>query len=163
MTLTMSEAHGLTCIIDAAQNRRPVARALSDGTVVYGTASIISDDEGGRPTNNADLREQYGRLHLWPIAELIPETFHGRFLTGVTAPKPEVEVGSWRAAGPAEDPTAGQVSCHLEAWAVETTDVQTAALGDLDSLHAAVGGDGPFRTIRIGERDYVVVMTPHCQ
>jgi hypothetical protein len=33
---------------------------------------------------------------------------------------------------------------------------------DLDLHHQAAHGDGPFQTMTIRGREYVVVLTPHC-
>jgi hypothetical protein len=30
------------------------------------------------------------------------------------------------------------------------------------ALHSAVHADGPFQTLRIGKREYVIVLSPHC-
>jgi hypothetical protein len=88
-----------------------------------------------------------------------------------------VPEGMWEeASGDDEDPRGrllcmvwvNSVPCHLEAWAVhydETPmEVQQADIrpDDLDDLFRAVGGDGPFQTLQIQGRDYILVMTPHC-
>lgn len=57
---------------------------------------------------------------------------------------------------------------HLEAWRVETDGRGTQDAVDADlardylDLHNAVHADGPFRTTRIGEFDYIIVASPHC-
>ena len=55
---------------------------------------------------------------------------------------------------------------HLEGWAVETAagDVQHAVSDDenLGYVHLGVGADGRWETVTIREREYVLVMSPHC-
>lgn len=64
--------------------------------------------------------------------------------------------------------TINGVPLHLEAWALEDEEdedgVRHALVDDddLDRLVEAVGADGPFRTLEIGGRDYVLVATPYC-
>jgi hypothetical protein len=61
--------------------------------------------------------------------------------------------------------TINGVAFHVDAYAVRMVNgVQTADQldEDLADIHRIVGADGPFQTIRIGRRYYVLVLTPHC-
>jgi hypothetical protein len=54
---------------------------------------------------------------------------------------------------------------HMEAWQVLDNDDRPPVAtweDEYTDLHAAVHGDGPFQALRIGDRDYVVVLSPHC-
>jgi len=56
---------------------------------------------------------------------------------------------------------------HLEAWEVsydEEQGIQFLVDGadDLDNLALAVGADGHFQTVEIGDREYVLVASPYC-
>lgn len=59
-----------------------------------------------------------------------------------------------------------RIFLHMEAWQVVNTEHgQTPADvwdEEYNLLHAAVGADGSFLSLRIGDRDYIVVITPHC-
>jgi hypothetical protein len=54
------------------------------------------------------------------------------------------------------------VPMHLEAWAVEGSP-QTHPIypDDLDHLAAAVEPGGPWVTWKIGDREYILVASPH--
>lgn len=60
------------------------------------------------------------------------------------------------------------LSMHLEAWQVTlnepdgTQDPTTEVEIEFDQLHIAVHADGHFQTLRIGDRDYVILASPHC-
>lgn len=61
------------------------------------------------------------------------------------------------------------VSMHVEAWEVtdenDADGVQQVAPvweDEYAELHSAVHADGGFQTLRIGDRNYVVVISPHC-
>lgn len=55
---------------------------------------------------------------------------------------------------------------HAEAWEVADDESQVQRATDpeceeqLGAIHAALGCDGPFQTLSIGERRYVVVIYP---
>lgn len=59
-------------------------------------------------------------------------------------------------------------SMHVEAWEVAVDDqgLQHATAveddGDFDSFYEAVHADGHFNTVTIGEREYVLVISPYC-
>lgn len=60
------------------------------------------------------------------------------------------------------------LSMHFEAWEVTHGDhyQMTAASpykGELERIHEAVHGSGPFQTTTINGRSYVIIATPHCQ
>jgi hypothetical protein len=62
----------------------------------------------------------------------------------------------------------GVYPMHFEAWAVtydQDRFIQHLPDWDdteLDDLHAAVHGDGSFRTITIRDREYILVAFPYC-
>ena len=58
---------------------------------------------------------------------------------------------------------------HLEAWQVSYDEASLGRLqflvdgGDeLDAIAGAVGADGAFQTVEIGDREYVLVASPYC-
>lgn len=57
---------------------------------------------------------------------------------------------------------------HLEAFAVNEDDdgAQTAVdfsvEDDLDAIRAGVHADGPWRTVQIDGREYVLIASPYC-
>lgn len=58
-------------------------------------------------------------------------------------------------------------SFHLEGWAVEYDEhdhMQVADYQDEDLglIHRGVGADGSWDTLTIGDREYVLVMSPYC-
>lgn len=86
----------------------------------------------------------------------------------------------FRPAGTSDDPTArllapvvvtcqGRELCrlHCEAWAVHfPDDVQEPAhlsmQDDWAQLSEAIGVIGPWQTVEINGRDYVLILTPYC-
>jgi hypothetical protein len=58
------------------------------------------------------------------------------------------------------------LSMHVEAWQVTDTgiDQDPAATWseEYNLLHAAVHADGSFQTLRLHGRDYIIVISPHC-
>lgn len=82
---------------------------------------------------------------------------------------------AWRPLDGLEDPLSGLagptvtingLSMHMEAWQVFTTDHGHVPVDaweyEYASLCDAVHADGPFQTLKIGEREYVIVLSPHC-
>jgi hypothetical protein len=59
-----------------------------------------------------------------------------------------------------------QLEMHLEAWELrlETGLQQPKQMSedDFSALHAAFGADGPFNTLTIAGREYVVFASPYC-
>lgn len=54
---------------------------------------------------------------------------------------------------------------HLEAWEVTySQELQVLVDGgdELDAIGSAVGADGHFQTVEIGDREYVLVASPYC-
>lgn len=115
-----------------------------------------------------ELRRQHG---IDPTARVSLDTPHG---THVELLLPDE---TWRDNAELDDPharlawgenallTINGTPMHVEAWAVEeVNDIQEhlEAPEDLAKLHAAVHGDGPFRTTTINDRDYVLVLSPYC-
>jgi hypothetical protein len=61
--------------------------------------------------------------------------------------------------------TINGVDFEVDAYAVRMVKGVQEALeadADLSVIHHAVGADGPFQTVRIGRRNYVLVLTPYC-
>jgi hypothetical protein len=61
--------------------------------------------------------------------------------------------------------TINGVDFEVDAYAVRMVKGVQEALeadADLSAIHHAVGADGPFQTVRIGRRNYVLVLTPYC-
>jgi hypothetical protein len=58
------------------------------------------------------------------------------------------------------------LSMHMEAWQVfEEAEGQVPAdewQEEYVDLHAAVHAEGSFSTVKIGDRNYIVVISPHC-
>lgn len=58
------------------------------------------------------------------------------------------------------------VSLHVDAFEIEPGVTMQAASGEvgatLADLHEAVAADGPWETLRIDGRDYVLIATPFC-
>lgn len=98
----------------------------------------------------------------------------------VRVPSLHIPEEAWEACGPEEDtgepgdPTAeltctvivNGVSFHADAYAVVSADFGLEAAHpnfeeDLDRVYAAAHADGRFDTVEIGEREYVVAITPH--
>jgi len=91
-------------------------------------------------------------------------------------PNISLEVFEFEHVGPDDDPTAsllatlmfGGVHHHVEAYAVTAHDdgVQRAAHSlfddNIDQVYDAIGGDGPWRTVDINGREYVIIVTPFC-
>jgi hypothetical protein len=86
----------------------------------------------------------------------------------------DIPDSAWRPLDGLEDPLSGLagptvtingLSMHMEAWQVfDTADGHApvdAWEDEYAALHSAVHADGPFQTLRIGERDYVIVLSPH--
>jgi hypothetical protein len=91
-----------------------------------------------------------------------------------TDPILDIPDSAWRPLDGLEDPLSGLagptvtingLSMHMEAWQVfDTADGHApvdAWEDEYAALHSAVHADGPFQTLRIGERDYVIVLSPH--
>lgn len=87
----------------------------------------------------------------------------------------------WESTGPESDPTArltgpplavmdhlheAGLAMHVEAWAIDgdaTFQSPTPEYEEeYEALRAAVGAQEPFQTLTINDREYIVVITPHC-
>lgn len=92
-------------------------------------------------------------------------------------PRLTIQPHEWEENGPKGDPTArlrvtvdiNGVPHHCEAYAVEmrgTVQEQVASLdvwGDtIGAVYGAVGGDGAWASQDIKGRQYVLIVTPHC-
>lgn len=82
---------------------------------------------------------------------------------------------AWRPLDGLDDPLSGLagptvtingLSMHMEAWQVFDTDDGYVPVdtweNEYAALHEAVHADGPFQVLTIGERKYVIVLSPHC-
>lgn len=63
----------------------------------------------------------------------------------------------------------GNTYFHVLAIAVHTNEdgVQVATCegheAEINQVYDVVGGDGPWETVRINDRDFVLIITPFCQ
>lgn len=86
--LTVHDAVALATIVEASIHNSYVARVADDGRVMHGTARSIGDDRGAFLATGEDVRDAYLRVTLstgfeafWPVAELIPQTHSGEFVS----------------------------------------------------------------------------------
>lgn len=98
-------------------------------------------------------------------------------------PQPNVALlipdAEWFDAGPKHDPTArlmctvyvNRCPMHAEAWAVCAVDdeetggtVQTPVVWPekFEAVYRGVQADGPWATVGLRGREYVIIITPHC-
>lgn len=75
----------LNRVLDAALFNKKVARAHTDGDIVYGIARRIGD-QSGSTLSDRDIRDQFlwvttktGFEVFWPVSELANELFDGTF------------------------------------------------------------------------------------
>lgn len=96
---------------------------------------------------------------------------------GLNGPRLSLDQFEWEPTGSDDNPRSRLLATlYIEGWAfhVEAYEVKekegsyfhvtsdTMFEDDLDHYYAAANADGPFQTIRIEGREYVIVMTPFC-
>lgn len=140
----------------------------------WGTLGPI--DEGGwADVHGADRRAYLNgqRISTYdPKGSLDPQSAAARMAGRLRL---DIPADRWEPKGDTDDPTAALTGpmleinglmMHVEAWAVDTgeemQDPAPAISEEYDLLHAAVHADGSFQTLTINDRDYIVVITPHC-
>lgn len=102
-TLNVTNALRLTQVLHASMHRTPVARMVVsnlpvddafdyEGTLFYGTANVVCDQDGEQITDDRDVRECYLKVALtsgheeqWLIADLIDEVRDGHFIPNFQA------------------------------------------------------------------------------
>lgn len=102
-TLNVTNALCLTQVLHASMHRTPVARMVvsdlpvdddfdQEGTLFYGTANVVCDQDGEQITDDRDVRECYlkvvlssGSAEQWSIADLVDEVRAGLFIPNFQA------------------------------------------------------------------------------
>lgn len=143
-----------------------------EGASTIPVVEAPEDAASGGPDPAAAVESAHSRLDRNPIECSVRSERWGDTNVLVL----DFDPGAWEPNDGMEDTTAhlhgptfvlNGLPMHMEAWAVteDENGIQSATwewADDYDQLAEAVHADRAFSTIKIGDRDYIVIMRPHC-